>query len=202
MMGECILIIEDNEDFRTTLLNLLKKRGYNVFGAGDCATAMEMMKNESFALIISDVRLPGPDGIQIMTDILSDKEKKIIKTMVITGYADNDVPIKAIKLGVDDFIYKPFAMEVFVHSVDKLIKGYRLEKSVAYYKRLSIIDGLTGLFNHRYFHETVVREINRAKRYNHPLSLLMIDIDDFKKFNDSYGHLSGDGALRKMAQVL
>ena len=200
-MKENILIIDDNNDFRATIINLLKKKGYDVFGAYDSLEALEMIKKRSFALIISDVRLPGLDGIALMTNILNDSDEKIIKTMIITGYADKDAPIKAIKLGVDDFIYKPFKMEVFLHSVDKLIKGYRLEKSVKYYKRLSIIDGLTEIFNHRYFHEIISREINRSNRYSHPLSLLMIDIDNFKQFNDTYGHLSGDSALKKIAHI-
>ncbi len=201
-MSESILIVDDNEDFRSTLMNLLKRKGFIVFGAGDCASAMDAIRKQSFALIVSDVRLPGSeDGIQIMTNILKEKGENIVKTLVMTGYADKDVPIKAIKLGVDDFIYKPFDISVFLHSVETLIKGYRLEKSVDYYKLLSIIDGLTGAFNHRYFHETTEKEINRAKRYTRPLSLMMIDIDNFKKFNDTYGHLAGDSVLRQIAQL-
>jgi two-component system cell cycle response regulator len=200
-MTESILIVDDNEDFRSTLVNLLKRKGFVVFGAGDCAEAMEIIRREALALIVSDVRLPGnEDGIQIMSNILKEKGEKVIKTLVMTGYADKDVPIKAIKLGVDDFIYKPFDISVFLHSIETLIKGYRLEKSVDYYKLLSITDGLTNAFNHRYFHETAEKEISRAKRYQRPLSLMLIDIDDFKKFNDTYGHLAGDSALRQMVK--
>ncbi len=69
-------------------------------------------------------------------------------------------------------------------------------------RRLSKTDGLTGLANHREFYRSLTRELARARRYGHPLSLLMLDVDDFKKFNDQFGHLAGDAALRKIAGLL
>jgi len=69
-------------------------------------------------------------------------------------------------------------------------------------ERLAITDGLTGLYNHRYFYERLVQELARARRYGLPLSLLMVDIDDFKSYNDAYGHRAGDQALRRLAGVL
>ena len=199
-MEEHILVIEDDENFRKTLINLLEMKGYNTSGAKDGLHAIEMAKKKPFELIISDVRLPGIDGIEAVAKIKED-EAKTIRTMIITGYADKEAPIRAIRLGVDAYIYKPFKMEVFLHSVNRLIRDYRLEKTMQYYRQLSILDGLTEVFNHRYFHEVMVREISRAKRFSHPLSLLMVDVDDFKQYNDAYGHIAGDRALRKVAHV-
>ncbi|MCK5581037.1 MAG: diguanylate cyclase [Candidatus Omnitrophica bacterium] len=201
---ECILVVDDDHDFRKTIVRVLKKNGYDINQAEDGLQAVELIKSKSFALIISDVRLPGLDGIGVMSSLIEKIQKTgdITKTMIITGYSDKDVPIRAIKLGVDDFLHKPFTIEVLRDTVEKLIKGYRLENDVEYYKNLSILDGLTGAFNHRYFHKIMFREIARAARYNHPLSILMIDLDDFKKCNDTYEHLSGDRILKGVVRVM
>jgi diguanylate cyclase (GGDEF)-like protein len=79
-----------------------------------------------------------------------------------------------------------------------LLKAQAFEQTM----ELAITDGLTKVFNHRYFQEQLQREIKRAKRYRHPLSLIMLDIDHFKKYNDYYGHPRGDGILKKMAHIL
>ncbi|MDD5633778.1 MAG: diguanylate cyclase [Candidatus Omnitrophica bacterium] len=200
-MKERILVIEDDEAFQKTLVNLLEKKGYSAIGVGDGKEAIKTAKRIVFDLIVADVRLPGIDGLETIEKIREDENNKNARTLIVTGYADTETPIRAIRLGVDDYIHKPFKMEVFLHSVNRLIKDYRMEKRVKYYRRLSILDGLTEVFNHRYFHEIIVREMKRAERYAHPLSVLMIDIDDFKKYNDTYGHLAGDRALKKATHV-
>ncbi|MDD5633779.1 MAG: response regulator, partial [Candidatus Omnitrophica bacterium] len=127
-MDERILVIEDDATFLETLLRLLKLKGYNVKGAKDGVEAVEMVRREPFDLIITDVRLPGGmDGIEAVSKIKENGNSKI-KTMVITGCADRETPLRAIKMGVDDYIYKPFEIEEFLHSVERNIKNLRLEK--------------------------------------------------------------------------
>jgi diguanylate cyclase (GGDEF)-like protein len=198
---DSVLIIEDDELFLKTLTNLLKKEGYEVEGAKTGPEAIEKAKEKYFDLIISDVRLPGGmDGLEVLKNI-KDIYNYPNKMIIMTGYADEEAPVRAIRLGVDDYIYKPFRTEDFLQAVSRTIKISRLQKYVDYYRQLSIHDGLTNLFNHRYFHEIIVREIDRASRYNHPFSLFMIDIDNFKHFNDTHGHLAGDMALKKIANL-
>lgn len=199
---ENILIIDSHADFRETLMTSLKQKGYAVFGAGNTLEALEVLKKASFALVISEVQLPNVDGIDIFARILSVEENTGVKTMLITGDLDRNLPVQAIKLGVNDFLYKPFKMEAFLSSVDRLMKSFRFEDGVELHKKLSILDGLTNIFNHRYFHEIIMRELNRAERYRNSLTLFMIDIDNFKQFNDAHGHLAGDEALKKIAYIL
>ncbi|MFH1767987.1 MAG: diguanylate cyclase [Candidatus Omnitrophota bacterium] len=198
---ESILVIEDDELFRETIVKVLEKEGYQVKGVKRGEEALDTAKKESFNLVIADVRLPGGmDGIDILERLMREYNYPS-KMIIMTGYADAEAPVRAIKIGVDDYIFKPFSLDEFMHSVKKSIRTFHLEKDVDFYRELSIHDGLTNLYNHRYFHEIIEREINRADRYGHSLSLFMVDIDNFKRFNDSYGHMIGDVALRKIADL-
>ena len=128
-MKEQILIIEDDEAFRKTLTNLLKKEGYSVTGVSDGFQAIELAKKRLFELIVADVRLPkGMDGIEAVSMIKGLRPEVKIIIIVITGYANENAPVRALRMGVDDYIYKPFKTEVFLHSVERNIKMYRLEK--------------------------------------------------------------------------
>ena len=127
-MKEHILIIEDNEDFKQTLVNLLKREGYDASGAKDGLQAIEMTEKDFFELIVIDVKLPGMDGIEVAKRIKEAQLQVKSKIIIITGYADAEVPLKAIKLGVDDYIYKPFKIEEFLYSVERSIKSYQLER--------------------------------------------------------------------------
>ncbi|MFZ3062648.1 MAG: sensor domain-containing diguanylate cyclase, partial [Actinomycetota bacterium] len=108
-------------------------------------------------------------------------------------------------LYVDDYVQREFkereiiALKLLANQATiALLKAQAFKQTM----ELAITDGLTKVFNHRYFQEQLGREIKRAKRYRHPLSLIMLDIDYFKKYNDYYGHPKGDSVLRKIAQVL
>ena len=136
------------------------------------------------------------------------KIKKVdsdISVIVVTGYSTVETAVDAMREGAYDYINKPFNAEEIKIVVSKAIERRVLVKGVRekeYYKELSITDGLTQLYNHRYFYELLTREIVRAKRYPQSISLLMIDIDNFKIYNDAHGHLAGDKVLRKVATVL
>ena len=128
-MKERILIIEDDETFRKTLISLLEKEGYAVKGASDGLEAIDLAKKSLFELIIADVRLPkGMDGIEVVSRIKEIRPSIKIIIIIITGYTNENAPIRAIKMGVDDYIYKPFKMEEFLHSVERNLKMHRLEK--------------------------------------------------------------------------
>jgi diguanylate cyclase (GGDEF)-like protein len=106
------------------------------------------------------------------------------------------------KAGAFDFITKPFNFEQIKLTIEKALETKHLRQLASkseFYRQLSHCDELTQLANYRAFHETFQREIERALRYEHFLGLLVIDIDDFKKCNDTYGHLAGDAALKQVA---
>jgi signal transduction histidine kinase len=128
-MKEHILIIEDDASFRETLTDLLKKEEYFVIGAEDGRQAIEAAKETCFELIVADVRIPGGmDGIEAVAKIKEIRPTAKSIVIIITGYADDEAPLRAIKVGVDDYIYKPFKMEEFLHSVERNIRIHRLEE--------------------------------------------------------------------------
>jgi len=128
-MKEHILIIEDDEFFRKILTHMLEKEGYLVVGAGDGHRAIEAAKETFFELIIADVRLPGGmDGIEAVAKIKGIRPGAKSIVIIITGYADEQAAVRALRVGVDDYIYKPFEREEFLHSVEQNLRIYRLEK--------------------------------------------------------------------------
>ncbi len=196
-----LLLIEDNELLRKTLVTALERGGYEVATAENGHIGLELLSNTSFDIVIADVNLPGNlSGLDVL-ERASRQHQFRSKSIVITGYDEKDVPIRAIKLGVDHYLFKPFQFEELIHAVKKSMELIYLEREAAHYRELSIRDGLTDLFNHRYFHEILLRELVRAQRYERPLSLIMADIDNFKLFNDTHGHPMGDMALINVARV-
>ncbi len=128
-MKEKILVVDDEKILLKTLDRLLSKEGYQVTTTDNSYDALDMVKKEFFDLIILDIRMPGMDGISLLKEIRKiqgDGEKSMV--IIITGYASEDVPIKAIKLGADDYIMKPFELDDFLYSVNRNIRLCRLEK--------------------------------------------------------------------------
>jgi two-component system, cell cycle response regulator len=123
----------------------------------------------------------------------------------MTGYASMETAVESMKLGAADYITKPFNIDQIRIIVANAAEERALKARAAegeFYKELSRKDGLTELYNHRFFHQLLDTEVSRADRYNRVVSLLMMDIDDFKSFNDSHGHPAGDLALRRLARLL
>ena len=113
-----ILVVEDDEVMRGTILKVLKRVGYDVDGAEDGPEALEKTKHKIYDLIVCDVRLPGGlDGIEVIRLIKEDPKYNRIKVIIITGYSDIDVPVRAIRIKVDDFLWKPFKLEDFMEIV-------------------------------------------------------------------------------------
>ncbi|MFH0790825.1 MAG: diguanylate cyclase [Candidatus Omnitrophota bacterium] len=198
-----ILVVDDEEIMRDALFDVLSDVGYKVFTAPNAAEALEILKKEPFDIIVTDIKMPGMDGIGFMEEI-----KKIslkIDIIVMTGYASIESAVAAMKLGAIDYITKPVNIDHIRIVVDKVIKERILEQRASeteFYKKLSQLDGLTGIFNHRFFQELLQKEIARAKRYNRSLALVILDVDNFKVYNDKNGHPLGDLALKKLAWVI
>ncbi|MBN2014723.1 MAG: response regulator [Candidatus Altiarchaeota archaeon] len=127
-MKEKILVIDDEEMILKTLDKLLSKEGYEVTTVNSSYTALAHVKKEFFDLIVLDVRMPQMDGISLLKQIRRIQEDKKSMVIVITGYASEDVPIKAIELGVEGYIMKPFELESFLYSVNGVMEICRLRK--------------------------------------------------------------------------
>jgi len=197
-----ILVVDDEGIMRQLLADVLKDAGYNVWTAESGEEALKIAEKMEFEVVLTDLRMPGMTGIEVLKKF---KEKNTnICVIVITAYASVESAVEAMKIGAYDYITKPFNLEEI-----KIIIGRAMERQFLLeeakqkdkYKELSIVDGLTGLYNHRHFHEQLSVELNRSTRSNNPLSLILIDIDDFKKYNDAFGHLAGDQILKQIADI-
>jgi diguanylate cyclase (GGDEF)-like protein len=223
-----ILIIDDIEDDRWTVKTILKSGGYHDLRvAGSARTAIELLcgnLNESNGLkvdlVIMDLIMPDLDGIEACRRIKSIPGLQDLPILMISADGSDENLDKAFEAGAIDFVHKPVNKVELLARVNSILKLKRetdrrkarelellftkqqLEKANEVLKHHSIIDDLTGVFNRRYFDLTFKKEWRRAHRRLLPISLILLDIDYFKGYNDTYGHQRGDECLRTIASTL
>jgi len=168
--------------------------------------ALSICNNHQVDLMILDMLLPGMDGYEVVKKVKENAATQSTQIIVVTSLQDIDSKIKGYEFGVDDFLVKPINFNEFRARVNSLIKkkAYhdQLMGSLEVAVQAAITDKLTGAYNNGYFQLFLKNELKRADRHHHPLSLLMLDIDDFKLVNDQHGHLAGDKLLRGIAAKL
>lgn len=198
-----ILVVDDEDNFRSTLRDFLAAHNHHILEAGNGVQALEVIEKEEVDLVISDMRLPKMDGITFTHKVK--ERRQDIPVIVMTAYASIESAVEAMKAGASDFITKPFKFAHILFIIERAMETKQLREMAVkseYYKQLSNLDGMTSLYNYRFFKEMLKHEVDRHTRYNRSLSLLMIDIDDFKQINDNYGHLVGDQVLKQIAELL
>jgi len=199
-----VLIVDDAPDTLDIIQKLLSYEGYAVILATTGEEGVKKVEEEKPDVVLMDINLPGIDGTEALKKIR--RINPIQSVIMLTAYATVDNAIRALKEGASDFVKKPFENEHLIHIVNQALEKYRtlrernnLEEEV---RRLSITDDLTGLYNHRNFFKTLESELTRLRRQKTSLSLLMFDLDNFKKYNDAYGHLEGDRVLKKIGEII
>ncbi len=199
-----ILIVDDVPDTVDIIQKLFKSEGHDVFTASTGEEGVRKAAQIKPDVILLDINLPGIDGNMALRKIK--KENPDQSVVMLTAYATVDNAIQALKEGAADFIKKPFEMDHLVHIVNRcyekcqiLMEKARLEGEVM---RLSITDDLTGLYNHRHFYKKLEEEATRANRQKMALSLMMFDLDNFKKYNDTRGHIEGDRVLERVGKIV
>ena len=198
-----ILVVDDEEIVRDLLYDTLSKTGYKVKTATNGQDAIAQIENEPFEIVITDLKMPGMGGIELLQRV--QKINSDICVLIITAYSTVESAVSAMKLGAYDYICKPFELEEMKVIIEKAVERQRLlheSRMVKHYKHLSITDGLTKVYNHRYFHELLDRELQRARRNSSAFALLFADVDNFKLYNDVNGHLAGDEVLRELATII
>ena len=164
------------------------------------ARALEIARSaEPPDIILLDVVMPGMSGREVCRILKSDPETADIPVIFVTSQDSAEEEEQGLRLGAVDYITKPYNPGIVQARVQNHLQ---LKEYHDLLKRQSCLDGLTGLPNRRDFDETLRREWRRGQRLHSPLSVIMMDIDHFKEFNDHYGHLAGDDCLRRVAQAL
>jgi diguanylate cyclase (GGDEF)-like protein len=223
-----ILIVDDRRENLLTLESLLDSPELQLVRAGSGNEALAKILDYEFALVLMDVRMPGMDGYETAELMRGSTRSRSIPIIFVTAARmDREHMFKGYDSGAVDYLFKPFEPQILKRKVGIFLELHRqrrqleektrqldakilelevlqkeLEEKNAKLELLSSLDGLTGLFNRRYFDQNLKKEWKQARRDKTPLSLLLVDIDYFKDYNDTYGHLEGDDCLCKVAHSL
>jgi diguanylate cyclase (GGDEF)-like protein len=192
-----ILIVDDNEDIRKILHEIVTQLGHSSITAVDGLDALEKLSEHHIDIVITDLKMPRIDGIELIKRIKVDLEDMDVIAITVYGAEYNYTDV--IGAGASDFIDKPFKANELQAKINRIIRERSLRTEL---KRLSTRDGLTGLYNRRYFDENLRHEARRALRQNFSMYLLFIDLDNFKGYNDHHGHQEGDKVLRELAKII
>jgi len=193
-----ILAVEDSRLNQEILRNILSKE-FNMVIAQDGIEALEKAKTEFPDLILLDIILPGINGFDVLAELKKCDISRLVPVIIITGKANPDDEVKGLKLGAVDYITKPFHEIVVKARVDTQV---RILKQMRIIEQFGFIDTLTSIPNRRQFDQSLIMEWNRAIRENIPISIIMIDVDHFKIYNDTHGHQQGDVALQTVAGTI
>ena len=203
-MKHSILIIDDEVKLLERLKQLLSTGGYEITLAENGRKGLQALQKRHFDLVITDLVMPEGSGAGIMDYLKKHCPETLL--IVITGHASVESAINALRTGAYDYLIKPFRAEVVKRAVKRACERIELQQRLKIATRqlqvMAITDPLTNAYNKRYFKERLSEEFERTKRYALPLSCIMIDLDNFKHINDTYGHLEGDRALKNVSRVI
>ena len=194
-----IVLIIDDDPLMLGALSTILLPSYHVKAARDGATGLVLAHKYDVDLILLDVVMKNMNGYEVLSELKENESTKDIPVIFITGRDSTGEEVKALSSGAVDYIRKPIVPEVVTLRVGihmQLLDQMRI------IERFSLTDGLTGISNRRSFDRQLEAEWNRAARNGAPMSMLMMDVDFFKNFNDTYGHLNGDYALKTVANIL
>jgi diguanylate cyclase (GGDEF)-like protein len=205
-----ILIAEDDLVSRLILQKTLEGWGYKVFAAENGKEAWDILQREDLQLIIADWVMPAMDGITLCREIRTTGIHGYVYFILLTGKDKKEDIVRGLEAGADDYLAKPFErdeLKVRVRAGERIVrlenelseKNERLRLLNVRLEELAGIDPLMGIGNRRTFHTIMEKVHHRAGRYSQGYSIIMCDIDNFKSYNDIYGHLEGDQVLKTIA---
>jgi diguanylate cyclase (GGDEF)-like protein len=200
-----VLIVDDEEAFRGILVRRSKKMGLAVHEATDGEEAIRKLRADAFDVLVTDLYMPGPSGLEVLQQ--AREMDPDLQAIVMTGGATIETAIEALRAGAYDYLLKPLnSLSEFDLSLRRALQHRQLIREnarlFAENKRLAETDQLTGLYNRHKLSETLDYEIERAVRYDRPLSMIMLDMDNLKAINDTHGHLAGDEVLKAVADAI
>jgi two-component system, cell cycle response regulator len=208
-----ILVVDDHPDNLEIINARLSSRGYQVETATNGQEALDLVRADPPHLILLDVMMPLLDGYEVSRRIKRDPGLPYVPIILVTARDSTEDKVEGLDAGADDYLTKPINFPELEARVRSMLRIKKLQDELDHKNRelevvnrklrkLSITDGLTGLFNHRHVHEQLLEEFERSRRSEDPMAVVMMDLDRFKQVNDTYGHPTGDVILYETAQIL
>jgi len=215
-----VLVADDDMSIRTLIAEVLGDDGFDVTTAANGDEAWQKFEQASYEIVLTDIRMPLLDGLQLLQKIRT--KSPMTRVLILTSFASVASSVQALKDGAFDYLIKPFesldavscavrravehielARKREAELVDSLIrKNMELGQLNKVFHDLASRDGLTGLYNHRFVQNTLQLEFERAQTTGSLLSVIVLDVDHFKDYNDTHGHLMGDYVLKSLADLL
>jgi two-component system cell cycle response regulator len=200
---EKILIVDDELSKRETLAELAGALGFPVNAFSDWRSALLEIRRVNYDLLITDLFLDGLSGIDVVREVKTVSPNTAV--IVVTPTGSIETAIESIREGAYDYLTMPFTVGTLEVSISRALERRRLlrdSKEKERYKKLATQDGLTKLNNYTFFRQFLGLEVEKCLRYGYCVTLLMIDVDDLKSYNDSQGHMEGNRALVKIGEIL
>ncbi len=212
-MPRKILVVDDDSAVRSTIALMLEEEGYTVDKASDGNDALAKVRDVKPELILMDVEMPGLGGREVCRIIKGNKNFGFIPVILVTARQDLHTKVEGFEMGADDYIVKPINMMELSARVKSMLrikglqdelqeKNDRLKSMNERLQELSMTDALTGIYNRLFFQKRFSYEFQRANRYRVQLSVMIMDLDHFKRINDTYGHQFGDFVLKRVGTLL
>ena len=200
-----LLLVEDEPTQRKLVERQLRRAGYAVETANDGAEALAKILDGQFQLLLTDWDMPGMDGRTLCRRVREANLPTYLYILLLTSHGSTDDVVAGLDAGADDYVRKPANEAELLARLNSGRRIVQLEQSLreanAKIRQLSETDSLVSTFNRRYLSAQLVREVSRARRYKHPLSAVMADLDRFKRINDERGHQTGDEVLQRFASM-
>jgi diguanylate cyclase (GGDEF)-like protein len=192
---EQILIVTSNSEIRSTLQVHLTQAGYGISEAENGKIAIEKIKSDLPDVVLLDDMLSDTTGFQVCQRLLSIPQSDLVYVVMLTTIAGIEYKIKGLDRGADEYVTKPFEVEDLLNRIREGLRRLRKKKN-------AVIDPLTKLYNKYFFSTHLAQEAFKTQRYQHHLSLIMGNIDDFKHVNNTYGHSASDAVLVEIGKLL
>lgn len=200
-MSAChrVLVVDDDEEMLRLMRCILKDAGYEIHSVRDGEAALEHLKRGCADIVLADLGLPKMNGLELCCAVRQLPLSHYVYCVVITASGGRDSLVRSLEAGADDFLVKPVDREELLARLRSGVRVIELERRLS---RMARLDPLTGLATRRTFQEAAQVELERSQRYGSPLSCVVLDIDFFKRINDTFGHPIGDTVLKGVAACL
>lgn len=206
MIASSVLIVDDDQDIRELVMEMLSQQEFPCVGASSGEEAIEIVtaRPEAIDVIVLDVNMPGMDGTEVLHFLQRSPETAHIPIIMVTAGATRDQDIvRGVEGGATDYLTKPCSPDVLLAKVRatraRALAHRKLRDELACASRTAMTDPLTGLCNRRNFDARIAEASAHAKRHGESFAMVMLDLDHFKRINDTHGHEEGDRVLAQFS---